>query len=148
VRKDLDPVDSALMCLRSKQWTGESHRNQLEEKLMSEFDTQRLGYGTGRRRTLMVAGLAALLLGAAAFAATRGWFAVTVIDGKVVDTREITLPEGGVTTFQVPVQSGKATTVTVSGQASADGGEVQVNVTSDGQNANVEVKDKKPQGDD
>ena len=148
MRKNLDPVDGALMCLRSKQWTGESHRTQLEEKLMSEFDTQRWGYGMGRRRTLLVAGLAGLLLGAAALAAARGWFAVTVMDGKVVDTREITLPEGGVATFQVPAQGAKETTVTVSGPAPAGGSEVRVNVTSDGHNANVEVKDEKPQGND
>jgi hypothetical protein len=115
---------------------------------MSEFDTQRLGYGTGRRRTLMVAGLAGLLLGAAAFAAARGWLAVTVIDGKVVDTRELTVPQGGTATFQVPAQGAKEATVTVSGPASAGGGEVRVNVTSDGHNANVEVKDEKPQGND
>ena len=115
---------------------------------MSEFDNQRLGYGTGRRRTLMVAGLAALLLGAAAFAATRGWFAVTVIDGKVVDTRELIVPEGGTATFQVPAHGAREGTVTVSGPAPTDGGQVRVDVTLDGDNANVEVKDEKPHGDD
>lgn len=68
---DTDPIESAMSSLRSQPWTGETYNKDLEEKLMREFHTHKPSSRISRHRTL-IATLAVLLVGGAAFAAAGG----------------------------------------------------------------------------
>ncbi|MDO8630319.1 MAG: hypothetical protein Q7R41_07485 [Phycisphaerales bacterium] len=114
---------------------------------MNEMSTKRPMQGVWRHRTLMAAGLGALLLGAVAVAAAaRGWLATTTIAGKVVDSRELTVPRGGSATYSVPVNGAREATFTVTSPPSEGSGQVTVKVNSDGTTANAEVKDEQKAG--
>lgn len=146
MREEVDPVDRALASLRSTAWTGESHRNQLQEKLMRSVAVESSIARIGRRRLFCATG-ALFLLGALAFSAAGGvqwitsWWATTTIDGAVIDAREVTVPDGGTASFQVPAPNARQSTVTLERTGSADGGEATVSVTLDGTNANVIIED-------
>ena len=96
MQDQLDPVESALESLRGRHWPGDHTNHQLKDKLMREFQTKRAASCLSRRGVL-IATLAALVLGSAGFAAgggiemIKGWF-LTVevkVNGEVVDTIDI-----------------------------------------------------------
>jgi hypothetical protein len=124
VYEENDPVDRALTSLRSEQWTAGSHNNELEEKLMREFHTNRQPTGLRKHRTL-VATLAVVLVSASAmgFTAAGGVEAVKTLlvkvkiigpDGTVYDgTLEPVELEGDVATMTLDTAEGDQATVTI-----------------------------------
>src|SRR5215813_3706115 len=82
---DHDPVDSALNSLRSQSWAGSPHNNQLEEKLMQEFDRNQSARRFGRMPLWLVACAGVLLVGGAAtgtVALVRSWLVTIQIGDK------------------------------------------------------------------
>jgi len=141
VRTDPDPVEDAMGSLRSQQWTSETYNKELEEKLMREFHTHKPRSRLSRHRTL-IATLAVLLVGGAAFAAAGGadavqhfFYNVRIVimgaDGEAIDTiveleqiegaegvatGTINLGDGGQATLELmTVDAGELTGVDVPG---------------------------------
>ena len=91
MHKELDPLDRTLESLRSREWKPDDRKTELEEKLMQEFNHKPPSHRFGNHPVLLAA-LAVLLLGSAAFAATGGvtlvkdWFVKVYIDGQEVDS--------------------------------------------------------------
>ena len=91
MRKESDSIDQALKSLQNEQWTTSPHRQELESKLMAQFNTPRAVTGGRHYRSLIVT-LAALLIGGAGFAAAGGpemvkkWFVTVRLVGPNGET--------------------------------------------------------------
>ena len=149
MRNELDPVDRALQSLQGRQWSGDSVNTQLEKRLMQAYEAHRPAARLGRYRVLVPV-LAILVIASVAFTAAGGvalvksWFVTTKINGEVVDTRQVVPAEDGSAKFSVPVappQEGtQVVEMSIESDANDTGGAKTVNVTLDGNNAEVEIK--------
>ena len=152
---EMDPVDRALQSLGGRSWPGSAHCNELESRLMQEFDTRRSVSPLGRHRVL-VAALAVLVVGSVGFAAAggvdwvRGWFHMTVqVNGEVVADEDVMLDENGQATLVFPAEAlgdGKDLTITMdSGEIEAEDidGEATATINADlfvdGEDAQLQV---------
>ncbi|MCP4250542.1 MAG: hypothetical protein GY778_26155 [bacterium] len=153
-----DPVDSALQSLRDQRWPGnERNHEQLEHRLMQEYQAQRTPGWPGRHR-LLVAGLAVAVLASAGFGAAAvmsGWFVTTEINGQVIDTRTIIPDETGHASYSVPlpeVEGDGPVTLSFSMEAGEDtseateAGTTVIGLTAeiDGDVLNVDVQQDPP----
>jgi hypothetical protein len=147
MRKELDPADRALQTLRGRQWSGDPFNIELEKRLMQAYDAHKPAARMARYR-VVVPVLAILVIAGVAFAAAGGvalvksWFVTTKINGEVVDTREVVPNEDGSAKFSVPIGPPQQGTQVVEMSIAGDdsGGTKTVNVTSDGNTAEVEIK--------
>ena len=76
MKRELDPVDSALRSLGGQHWPGPDYDPKLEDKLMSSFDspTQKTSrrFARIRQHPIIAASVAILLVGSVSFAAASG----------------------------------------------------------------------------
>ena len=103
-----DPVNSALLVLREREWAAPEHRAQLKESLMSAFASHRVS--SRRRRALVVAGASALALSGLGFVAAYelGWtkvFLRTEVNGEIIEL-ELTPDENGQVVVTLPTEDG------------------------------------------
>lgn len=130
MQNDLDPVDDALKSLRSEQWAGTSHNQDIEDRLMAEFRRQQIPGGFRRYRTAAIT-LAVVLIGGVGFAATGGaelveryvWVHVIRITGDDSVQMEIALE---------PVEDGDAEAVATIGSV-------------DGENTTITIHQHEPE---
>ncbi len=107
----IDPIDNAFESLKGRAMPGDAYNPQLKERLMREFNTNR-SEKHPRRRMILAAALAFVLLGGAGFAAAGGvdmvksWFITIEVDGEPIAVEEF---EGNITIEE----DGEITTVTV-----------------------------------
>ena len=149
MHKELDPVDRALQSLAGRQWPGDSYDLQLERTLMQSFETSSSVPACYRHR-LMIPALAVVLLAGVAFVAAggvelvRSWFVTTTFNGEVVGTQEVIPNEDGSATFNIPVGPPKdgenVIELAIEGDGVPTGGQKTVNVTLNGDDAQVEIK--------
>ena len=152
---EMDPVDRALLSLGGRSWPGSAHCNELESRLMQEFDTRRSVSPLGRHRVL-VAALAVLFVGSVGFAAAggvdwvRGWLRMTVeVNGEVVASEDVALDENGQATLVFPAEAlgdGEELSITMdAGEIEAEDidGEgtatINADLLVDGENAQLHV---------
>jgi len=136
VHNELDPLDSTLEILRSREWKPEAHRSKLEEKLMQEFNHKPPSHRFGKHPVLMAA-LAVLVLGSAAFAATGGvalvknWIVSVTIDGQKVDTEVTDVYEDEDGTTHMTLDMGDAGQAELAIEQEGEGNITDVRVTAD-----------------
>jgi hypothetical protein len=143
-----DPVDSALFALKSENYHSGLPNPQFEEKLMQEFQNAQSSTRPRARRAWIVA-LAALMVGGGAFAATggidmiRSWFITVQIGDQVVDLELQPAGDGtaqGEYTTQLPDGSQARLQVVASEDADQQRTQVQVNVTSPGEEQEQQIE--------
>jgi hypothetical protein len=114
VHEDKDPVAGALQALKSQQWAGGTHNDDLEERLMREFDVKGGASRFSRHRLLAVAA-AVLLIGGAGFAVAggldmvRSWFVTVEIGPGAIEIEEGVLEEGEMVTATIDVDCDNTT---------------------------------------
>lgn len=102
-----DPVDNALRSLGGRQWPGENHNLELENKLMQSMETHKANSWITRHR-VAASVLGVLVLASAGFAAAggvemvRSWFVSISINGEVVAEGEYAVDETGTATIPLP----------------------------------------------
>ncbi len=126
MRTDKDPIERVMCSLRSQQWTGETYDKELEERLMREFHSHKPSYRISRHRTL-VATLAVLLVGGAAFAAAGG---ADVVKKFFYDIRiVIMMPDGTVEDAVVELEPVEGEEGTAAGTFNlGDGGQTTIEI--------------------
>ena len=111
---ELDPLKKALHTLRSRQWAEGQFENELEEKLMEQFQSHNTGSRRGRYKTAAVA-LGAVLICSVGFAAVKldtikSWLVAIEINGEVtkVELTQVAPGEPAEATFTIDTDSGQA----------------------------------------
>lgn len=108
MQNPVDPIDNAFESLKGRSMPGDAYNPQLKERLMREFSANR-SEKHPRRRLILAAALAFVLLGGAGFAAAGGvemvksWFITIEVDGQPIATEDfngnITIEEDGEMTW-------------------------------------------------
>lgn len=144
-----DPVKDALKSLRSRQWSGDPLNNELEEKLMEQFQSHSAGSRRVRHRTVAAA-LATVLICSVGFAAVKydtikTWLVTLEIDGvsTSVELTQLSPDEAAEASLTIDTPNGVAD-VSISRWESEDGSEAGMKVLvqqGDGSGNETEVEE-------
>lgn len=124
----LDPVDSAFESLRSQRWTAQPFSPEQEKKLMTELNSK-VAANRFRNRLIVGAGLGALALAGAGFAATGGiqrlktWLVNINIGGE---TRQLVLGETGDGQMTITHDDGSTTDVHIATATGENGDQTRL----------------------
>lgn len=124
----IDPVDSAFESLRSQRWTAQPFSPEQEKKLMTELNSK-VAANRFRNRLIVGAGLGALALAGAGFAATGGiqrlrtWLVNINVDGQ---TRQLVLGETGDGQMTITNDDGSTTDVHIATATGENGDQTRL----------------------
>ena len=136
---ELDPLKKALHTLRSRQWAEGQFENELEEKLMEQFQSHNAGSRRGRYKTVAVA-LGAVLICSVGFAAVKfdtikSWLVTVEINGEVtqIELTQVAPGEPAEANFTVDTDSGQAQVAIQRWDDPSGEQGLQVHVVTDGE---------------